>query len=149
VKIGLDLEGGEALRAALLTLSRAVRRRALYSVLRPAAEPMRLRMQRLAPHGATGELAAGITVSAAPRIGSVAGGQWQAADEFQAAVAVGPSKLAFYGIFQEYGTVEHPAQAFGRPAFDGSRDEALQILGEGLWQLLEDATNKTGRFEED
>jgi HK97 gp10 family phage protein len=79
----------------------------------------------------------------------VAGGQWQAADEFQAAVAVGPSKLAFYGIFQEYGTVEHPAQAFGRPAFDGSRDEALQILGEGLWQLLEDATNKTGRFEED
>ncbi len=152
MKLGLELEGAEELRAALLTLSKAVRRRALYEVLRPAADPIKWRMGELAPRQAGmggGGLADSIEVSNATRIGSVAGGKWAAADEFQAAVAVGPTKEVYYAIFQEYGTVHHGAQPFGRPSFDNEKDQALEIIGKGLWALLEDATAKRGRFEED
>lgn len=152
MKLGLELEGAEQLRAALLTLSKAVRKRALYDVLRPAADVVRWRMGELAPRQAGvggGGLADNIETSVAQRIGSVAGGQWQAVDEFQAALAVGPAKHIYYAIFQEYGTVHHGAQSFGRPAFDANTDPAIAIIGKGLWALLEEATAKTGRFAED
>jgi HK97 gp10 family phage protein len=152
MRLGLELEGAEELRVALLTLSKAVRKRALYDVLRPAADVIRWRMGELAPRQAGvggGGLADNIETSVARRIGSVAGGQWQAVDEFQAALAVGPAKHIYYAIFQEYGTVHHGAQPFGRPAFDTNTDVALGIIGKGLWALLEDATEKRGRFSED
>jgi len=152
MKLGLELQGAEELRAALLTLSKAVRRRALYDVLRPAADPIKWRMAELAPRQAGiggGGLADNIDVSPATRIGSVAGGKWAAADEFQAAVAIGPTKDFYYAIFQEYGTVHHGAHPFGRPSFDTEKDESLEIIGKGLWALLEDAAAKRGRFEED
>jgi HK97 gp10 family phage protein len=52
------------------------------------------------------------------------------------AVAVGPSKAGFYGIFQEFGTVHHGAQPFARPAFDQTVQKSLGILAAALWQAI-------------
>lgn len=40
-------------------------------------------------------------------------------------VGVGPSKNAFYGRFQEFGTTHHAAQPFLRPAVDENGDQAI------------------------
>jgi len=55
----------------------------------------------------------------------------------EAAIAVGPRQDFFYGIFLEYGTVKMSALPFMRPAFDSTRDEALTILKDELWALME------------
>ena len=148
MRVRLDLKGGPELAAALNAISKSVRRKALYAVLREAAEPMRVKAAGLAPHRPGGrDIREHIGISNATRIGSVAGGQWQAADEFQAAVAVGPTTGFFYGIFQEYGTVRHGAHAFMRPAFDDTRDVTLFLIRDGLWALMEDAAAGVGKFK--
>src|SRR5690606_13750740 len=39
-------------------------------------------------------------------------------------VVIGPTKDAFYGLFQELGTSHHRAQPFLRPALEAKKDEA-------------------------
>jgi HK97 gp10 family phage protein len=56
-------------------------------------------------------------------------------------VAIGPDKDAFYGMFQELGTVHHPAQPFLRPALDEKANEATRAVG---WELGR-AVNKAAR----
>lgn len=138
MKIQMRFEGGEELARTLRALPEALTVRLVRAVLKEAAEPMRLRMARLAPHepGAP-DLRDSMTISVANRIGSTAGGRWRAReDRHEQAVAVGPSKDAFYGIFQEYGTVHHGAQPFMRPAFDAIAPESLAIIRRALWREL-------------
>lgn len=147
MKFQMHLKGGAELAAALNAISKAVRRKALYAVLRDAAEPMRARAAQLAPYRPGGrDIREHIGISTTTRIGSVAGGQWQAADEFQAAVAIGPTQGFFYGLYQEYGTVRHAAHAFMRPAFDETRDPTLFLIRDGLWKLMEHAAAREGKF---
>jgi HK97 gp10 family phage protein len=98
--------------------------------LRAAAEPMRDDMARLAPHepGAP-DLKESMTVS------NVRSGT----DEIYAsevAVAVGPAKNRYYGVFQEFGTVHHGAQPFARPAFDLNVTKSLSILASFMWAAI-------------
>jgi len=146
MKFDLRVSGAAQLAATLRELPESVRRRTLLKVLRVAAEPMRARAAQLAPRstrrlsGTGGDdehLADHIGISVATRIGSVAGGQWQAVDEFQAAVAVGPTRGFFYGLFQEYGTTHHGARPFMRPAFDGQGDTSLDLIRRGLWAEID------------
>lgn len=159
IKVGLKVDGADELAAALRGLGEAVRRRALLGVLRAAGEPIRARMSDLARRGPVRRLAGGggddehladnIGISAATRIGSVAGGRWDARDEMQAAVAIGPTSKFFYGIYLEYGTVHAPTpRPFGRPAFDGESERALDLIRRGLWDLLADAAAKRGAFKD-
>ena len=156
MRIGFEFSGGEELAAMLRTLGESVRRRALLRVLRIAAEPMRQRMADLAPRGRASDTGGGIDehladhigISVAAKVGSVAGGQWEATDEYQAAVAIGPTRGYFYGRYQEYGTVHHTAQPFGRPAFDGQYETALDRMRAEFWELLADAAAKRGVFTE-
>ncbi len=137
MRVGLNVLGAAELARVLNGLGKGVRKSALYDVLKYAAEPMRARMAQAAPRRPPApDLADNIVISPTSRIGSVAGGRWQAADEFQAAVAVGPSSKFQHGIFLEYGTVHMSAQAFGRPAFDGTADRCLDLIREGLWALV-------------
>lgn len=149
--LGLGVTGGPALAAQLRTLGAAVRKKALIGVLKAAAVPIQGRAAELAPLDPRGavHIKESIQVSVATQIGSMAGGQWNAADEYQAAVAIGPARHTFYGLYLEYGTVKMAAKPFLRPAFDYGSDRALTLIREGLWSLLEDATAKRGRFEED
>jgi HK97 gp10 family phage protein len=139
MKIGLESQGLAELARTLNALSQAVRRRRLYALLRPAAEPMRARMSELAPrHAPAPDLADNIGISPALKLPSASGGDSERADEFQAAIAVGPTKGFYYGLFLEYGTVRQSAHAFMRPAFDSSAEDSLAIIRRGLWDLMLD-----------
>jgi HK97 gp10 family phage protein len=148
VTLGLGVTGGEELAAQLRKLGAAVRKKALVGVLKAAAVPIQGRAAELAPLDPAGtvHLKEQMQVSVVTQIGSVAGGQWAAADEFQAAVAIGPSRKGFYGLYLEYGTVKMSARPFLRPAFDYGSDRALTLIREGLWELLEQANAGTGAF---
>jgi len=150
VTLGLTVTGGEALAKQLRALGAAVRRKALLRVLKTAAEPIRGRAAELAPIDPTSELDLKdwMVISATTQIGAAVGGEWQAAaaDEYQAAVAVGPARKVFYGRFVEFGTVKMSAKPFLRPAFDYGSDRALALIREGLWQLLDQANAGAGVF---
>jgi len=148
VKLGLGVTGGPELATQLRALGAAVRKKALLGVLKAAAVPIQGRAAELAPLDPRGavHIKESIQVSVATQIGSVAGGQWNAADEYQAAVAVGPGRKTFYGLYLEYGTVKMAAKPFLRPAFDYGSDRALTLIREGLWQLLDQANAGAGAF---
>jgi HK97 gp10 family phage protein len=136
--VKMSLTGGAELARALNAVALTVRRRALHEALRVAAEPMRQRMSDLAPRRPPHpDLADHIITSPAVKIGRIEGGRGRAREATEAAIAVGPRKDFFYGIFLEYGTVKMSAQPFMRPAFDSTRDEALTILKDELWALME------------
>lgn len=140
MKIAMRFEGGEELARALNALPMALSRRVVLQALTEGAEPIRAKAERLAPWNREphpyGHLAQHIIVGTANRLGSVAGGRWERRDEDEHAVAVGPRKDFFYGIFQEYGTRFHGAQPFMRPAFDGETPKALGLIGQALWKAL-------------
>jgi HK97 gp10 family phage protein len=125
------IEGGQAMARQLDRLEASISRRVQIAALKEAAVPMRDRMEELAPRGnpADPNLYEEIAVSAA-----------KGEDEREAAVAVGPTRGAFYGSFQEladeYGGVHHPAQPFARPAFDLEARNSLDILVDELWWSL-------------
>lgn len=133
--------------------ARAVLRRALLS----AAEPMASKARALAPDdpetidswrdlkesivasskakGAGARGAGNAAFAAALRGGAsrgAAGSALRAAirdyDGARVQAYVGPRVAAFHGIFQEFGTVNHPPQPFLRPAFDSDKDALLQRL---------------------
>jgi|SRR5579863_1499575 len=58
-------------------------------------------------------------------------------DEGKITVMVGPSKKAYYGIFQEFGTRYMRAKPFMRPAFEETKDEVLNKFVEDLKEELE------------
>lgn len=129
MKFSVRVEGGrevaQALNGLATRLSRKVQREALYEV----AEPMRAAMARHAPHdpGAP-DLNKSMTISNATKKDGL--------DEGAVGVRVGPSKWAFWGLFQEHGTTRHGAQPFMRPAFDTEGPKILQRLVPILWREL-------------
>lgn len=141
MNLGLTVTGAEQLATSLQTLGARVRRQALVKVLRAAAVPIQGRAIELAPidpHLPV-HLKDEIVISTLPA-GSA---------DAEAAVAVGPSTRAFWGLFVEFGYgpgVRH-ATPFLRPAFDYGTERALGILRDGLWDLLESAQTGTGIFD--
>lgn len=133
--VKMAFEGGEELARTLNALPAAFSRKVVLDALHEGAEPIRDTAATLAPRD-KGELADHMTISTTNRLGSTAGGRWQERDETNHAVAVGPSKDEYYGLFQEYGTVHHSAHAFLRPAFDQQGQHALTIIGDALWWAL-------------
>jgi HK97 gp10 family phage protein len=127
IKFRWTFEGGTELAAALRELSTRISRKVQLSALTDAAEPMRDRMESLAPRSALTKphLAEQMTISPA-----------RGEDGLEIAVAVGPSKEAFYGGLQEFGTANNPAQPFARPGFDSELDVALEILAAAFWREL-------------
>lgn len=55
-------------------------------------------------------------------------------------VLVGPrsggSPNGFYGHMEEFGTIDTPAHPFMTPAFDYTRAEVQQRIGDGLWEPI-------------
>lgn len=124
----MRLEGGVEMSKALSGLSAGVSRRLVRENLVDAAEPMRERMEELAPVGdAPTHLRDQMVISVARDV---------AVDKRETAVAVGPSRRGFYGSFQELGTAHHAAQPFAGPAFDQTWLQVLGLFGEGLWADL-------------
>jgi HK97 gp10 family phage protein len=134
----MKITGGKELARGFQQLSAAVGARVLRQGLTAAAEPMRVAMGRFAPRepGAP-DLADHMVVSRITKIGSTDGGPAEKKNATEEAVAVGPAKDFFYGLFQEYGTARGGKfTPFARPAFDTTAAQSLQILIAVLWQAL-------------
>lgn len=145
--ITFQLQGADELARVLRTLPDAIQRDRMVKALRRGAEPMRERMGQLAPRGRGRDedfehLADNMVISLANRIGSPQGGRWRPRDETEHAVAVGPQKSFFYGLFQEYGTTHHGAQPFMRPAFDSTGGQALGVIRDELWDMLREFVDR-------
>ena len=125
IKTRISFSGGNELARALATLSQRVNRQVRYEALERAAEPMRRTASRLAPH-APGK----------PDLRDAIEIQRVKGEHGEPAVAVGPTRDAFYGFYQEFGTVHHGAQPFMRPAFDTEASRALAELGRAMWTAL-------------
>lgn len=138
-RFSMKVEGFKELAASLRAMPASVSKPIILDALKEGAEPMRVRMGQLAPRepGAP-DLAENIGISVANRIGDVGGGRWEAKHDEEFAVAVGPTKGFFYGIFQEFGTVHHGAQPFMRPGFDSTVQTSLTIIGQRLWAAIRD-----------
>ena len=136
-RFSMKIEGGKELAANLRALPASVSQPIIIRALKDAAEPMRVRMGQLAPRepGAP-DIADNIGISVANRIGDVGGGRWEAKHDQEFAVAVGPTKSFFYGIFLEYGTIKMSARPFMRPAFDSTVQTSLTILAQRLWDAI-------------
>ena len=131
--LGMELTGVDQLAATLRRLPSGLGRKVQLRALREGAEPMRVEMGILAPRGPTLRRGRKIHLADSMTINAVRQSQLPG-DE--AAVAVGPSKDAFWGLFQEYGTVHHAAQPFARRAFDAKRQAALERMVPALWAGL-------------
>lgn len=131
----LRFEGGNELATRLEMLPENLSRKIMVEALQAGAQPIQARAAQGAPRR-TGRLATHIGIGLARRIGSPQGGRWRQSDETEFAVAVGPTKDVFYGLFQEYGTRHHGAQPFMRPAFDTQSAAALGIIADRLWEAL-------------
>lgn len=116
---GRDL--AEALSKIPLRVSKRMLREALAEAI---GEPMRKRMAQLAPHEpGPPDIRDAIVISNA-RLRDEAG------------VYVGPARGFFYGYFQEFGTANHSAQPFVRPAFDSEGPRGLGPMGAAIWREL-------------
>ena len=62
---------------------------------------------------------------------------------------VGPTHRAFYGLFGEFGTVNHPPHPFMRPAWDELTPEPMiSMIGETLAEEIEKARSRLARKAE-
>lgn len=95
----------------------------LAASVRKGSEVIREEGSRRAPQR-TGKLRAQMIVSVVEQTASHVVGR------------IGPSRKAFYGIFQETGTAHMHAQAFLGPAFEAKIVEAVRVMGETLNQKI-------------
>jgi HK97 gp10 family phage protein len=135
MKIEMKFEGGAEIAAAFAEYSRRWQTKTMTAALVAAGEPMRAAAARYAPRGEpSGPTLAEMIILPLRRFGT-----------HMAGVAIGPKKEAYYGFFQEYGTVHHAAHPFMRPAFDSQQAATLAILSQVLWmELAAKGTIRTG-----
>jgi HK97 gp10 family phage protein len=123
MKFSVRVEGGAELARNLNSLSTRLSRRIQTDALIEGAGPIQKSASAFAPREpGKPDLADNIGIS------PLRGGD--------PAVAVGPTKDFYYGLFQEEGTTRHGAQPFMRPAFDSEAQRSLAIIGMALWREL-------------
>lgn len=126
----MKLVGGADLAKRLNELPLAVSKRVQRQALMKGAEPIRASAASGAPRDPEANaphLADNIVIGTRSKT---------RAGEGETIVEVGPALQPsdhFYGYFQEYGTVDHPAQPFMRPAFDQNAQRSLNIVLSELW----------------
>lgn len=153
IKSSIKIEGLKELEDALLELPKSVQGNVLKRAAVAAAADFAEHAQRLAPKD-KGKLSREIKV-AKPKMITAGKGAFAAAmkegstpaEAAQAARAanraaggrgravitrVGPTKAAFYGLFQEFGTAHHAARPFMRPTWDALKNSMLDTMKEAL-----------------
>lgn len=127
MKVTFRFEGGEEVARALTQLSERGSRAVQREALTEGAEVIRTAIASMAPRRPP-----------APDIADhIVLGRLNQTDQHGGGVSIGPEKgRYFYGKFLEYGTVKMNAQPFMRPAFDGTAEQALGVIGRALWREL-------------
>ncbi len=134
-----ELQGGQQLARVLEVLKDANSRRKQFKMLRDAAEPIRAAMATNAPRG---EGTHGRHLADSMVISSVRG--LQGGLENDPTVSVGPSKEAFWGFFQEVGTISHSPSPFAGTAFEATTGAAFAIIQDRTWELIRKAIQRGG-----
>ena len=129
--ITVKITGGSEIAANVARLSKALPAPIRRKILADAGEIIAERARELAP-SRTGNLRDSIVVSDRVRAGV---GQGLTIGDDDASVFVGPT--AFYGHMVEFGTVKSAAHPFMRPAWDQTKDEVAEAIGEGVWGAIE------------
>lgn len=147
------LSGFRELEAALAALPKATGKNVLRRVARGALEPMAILAAAKAPTR-TGRLAYSISVSekrtrrARKPTTKFAGGRFLASASSGIQMAMGPGAglgTLNYATFDEFGTVDTPAFAFMRGAWDANADSALEYVKDNLWREIERTAAKRAR----
>lgn len=129
------VEGLEGLNEALRQLPKATAKNTLTRTLRKAAKPINVLATNLAPRD-TGQLQVsvitGTRLTRRQRSSAYKDGKKGVAE-----VHVGTAMSR--GMFQEFGTFKEPPQPFLRPAWEATKERALQILKTELGSEIEKA----------
>lgn len=123
------IQGMAGFREKLKRMDYAVREKTLIAAVKKGGEVLRVEMEATAPRR-TGKLAREEMVSV-PRADSNA---------YEAVARIGPSRKAFYGVFDEFGTAHMVAQPFVGPSVERKGDEALGVAQEYVGDAVERAT---------
>lgn len=116
----IRIEGTKRLKQQLEALDARTSRAILAQIVVAAAEPVRAVAAQKAPIGQTGRLAGEMTT------------ELLESKTRRASAGVGPHQDAWYGRFQEYGTVHHAAQPFLRPAYDEQKRTVSRRMRDDL-----------------
>lgn len=81
--------------------------------------------------------------SAARAANQAAGGQGRSV-----ITSVGPTRAAFYGLFQEFGTRNHPPKPFMRPTWDALKNSMLDTIARVLGDEIEKSRKRLARKAE-
>jgi hypothetical protein len=148
MKTVVKFEGGREIEKALSELPKATGKNVLRRVGRNRLEPMADDAAARAPER-TGKLAYSISVSekATPRA-RWNKGKFRASRSTGIVMAMGPASgfgTLEYAAFDEFGTVDTPAFAYMRSAWDGGAMKALEGLKDDLWREIERASKRLAR----
>lgn len=132
--VTFKVEGLKESIARLEELPKATRRNVTKKVALGMLEPIEGRMVELAPEE-TGTLVRSIDKShkargkKKPRARRKAG-QWRVPAASYITAHLGPTGASPNPLFQEFGTVNMPPNAFARPAFDERAGQAIEVAGQ-------------------
>lgn len=151
------LEGFRELEAALAQLPKATGKNVLRRVAKGALDPMAATAAARAPHR-SGRLAYSIAVSEQRTRrakwqtkqggNKFSGGRWRTSASTGLAMAMGPAGglgTLNYASFDEFGTIDTPAFAYMRAAWDGGSDRALEYIKDNLWRVIDQAAAKVAK----
>lgn len=167
----VKIEGLKELEAALKELPKATGRNVIRRALTTAAQPVAELARANAPRGATGVLSRSIRVSkirfskgeagkaafaAAMKRGASRAEAAQAAHEANAEAGndeditsglaeIGPTTEAFYAHFVEFGTAHSVAKPFMRPAWEGNKATAVQVIQAALKAEIDKAVERIAK----
>lgn len=139
--VTVRIEGLRELDHALGELPKATARNVLRRVLKKAAEPTLSAMEAHAPRD-TGWTAGSIAISST--LNRSNRGDVKREGKAFAEVYVG-SDRGSAAVFQEWGTVNQPAHPYMRPAWEGTKERALEIIGKELGSEIEKAAARLAR----
>lgn len=134
------IEGLKELEKNLMGLKRATAKNVARKVLKEAGEPVAAAARRNTPIE-EGHLRESIDVGTKLTRRQAALHRKMAPEAVE--VFVGPNDPA--GVQQEFGNERHSAQPFMRPAWDGTKDEALKIITHRLGVEIDKAAERAAR----
>lgn len=144
--MSVEIEGLKELSEVLTTLAPAAAKRYLSRAGEAAAEVVVEALEESAPTG-IGILEESITTKKT----------WEDGDQTTMEINIGPTKHAFWGMFQEFGTQDvegtdkegkhfhhaaQPAQHWMGRAFESSKDRCLDVFSTEALGILADLENK-------
>jgi len=150
MKTAFRVEGLRELDAALSELTKQTTRRGVARrALKEAGEPIRERMEQLAPDDrrtdAPFDLKQSIALSSRQKSGRAT--KYRKESPTEVTVFIGPTKEGYpQAIMQEFGTVHHAAQPYMRPAWDAEGGgRALERIKKTLRAAIDKAVARQRR----